>query len=133
MLYCYLGSVLMNRYKKGEVVTGCVTGIEKYGIFVSLDDYYSGLIHISEISDFFVKNPADYVYVGETIKAVVIDDNELDSFHVKLSIKNIDYKFSKRKNKKILETPNGFNTLKNQLPVWISHKKVEIEKKLQKN
>lgn len=123
----------MNRYKKGEVVTGCVTGIEKYGIFVSLDDYYSGLIHISEISDFFVKNPADYVYVGETIKAVVIDDNELDSFHVKLSIKNIDYKFSKRKNKKILETPNGFNTLKNQLPVWISHKKVEIEKKLQKN
>lgn len=123
----------MNRYKKGEVVTGCVTGIEKYGIFVSLDDYYSGLIHISEISDFFVKNPADYVYVGETIKAVVIDDNELDSFHVKLSIKNIDYKFSKIKNKKILETPNGFNTLKNQLPVWISHKKVEIEKKLQKN
>lgn len=123
----------MNRYKKGEVVTGCVTGIEKYGIFVSLDDYYSGLIHISEISDFFVKNPADYVYVGELIKAVVIDDNELDSFHVKLSIKNIDYKFSKIKNKKILETPNGFNTLKNQLPVWISHKKVEIEKKLQKN
>lgn len=123
----------MNRYKKGEVVTGCVTGIEKYGIFVSLDDYYSGLIHISEISDFFVKNPADYVYVGETIKAVVIDDNELDSFHVKLSIKNIDYKFSKRKKKKILETPNGFNTLKNQLPVWISHKKEEIEKKLQKN
>ncbi len=123
----------MNRYKKGEVVTGCVTGIEKYGIFVSLDDYYSGLIHISEISDFFVKNPADYVHVGETIKAVVIDDNELDSFHVKLSIKNIDYKFSKRKKKKILETPNGFNTLKNQLPVWISHKKEEIEKKLQKN
>lgn len=123
----------MNRYKKGEVVTGCVTGIEKYGIFVSLDDYYSGLIHISEISDFFVKNPADYVHVGETIKAVVIDDNELDSFHVKLSIKNIDYKFFKRKKKKILETPNGFNTLKNQLPVWISHKKEEIEKKLQKN
>ena len=47
----------MNQYKKGEIVTGCVTGIEKYGIFVSLDDYYSGLIHISEISSFFVKNP----------------------------------------------------------------------------
>ena len=30
----------MNRYKKGEMVTGCVTGIEKYGIFVSLDEYY---------------------------------------------------------------------------------------------
>ena len=47
----------MNQYKKGEIVTGCVTGIEKYGIFVSLDEYYSGLIHISEISDFFVIRP----------------------------------------------------------------------------
>ena len=39
----------MTRYKKGDVVTGVVTGIEKYGIFVGLDDYNSGLIHISEI------------------------------------------------------------------------------------
>ena len=107
----------MNQYKKGEFVTGCVTGIEKYGIFVSLDDYYSGLIHISEISDFFVKNPADYVYIGETIKALVIDDSDIDSYHVKLSIKNIDYKFSKRRNRKIIETIKGFSTLKRLLPV----------------
>ena len=98
----------MNQYKKGEIVTGCVTGIEKYGIFVSLDEYYSGLIHISEISDFFVKNPSDYVYVGETIKALVIDDSDLDSYHVKLSIKNIDYKFTKKKRKKIIETTMVF-------------------------
>ena len=77
----------MNQYKKGQIVKGCVTGIENYGIFVSLDDYYSGLIHISEISDFFVKNPADYVHIGETIRARVVDDSALDSFHVRLSIK----------------------------------------------
>ena len=41
----------MTKYKVGSTVTGNVTGIEKYGAFVSLDDYYSGLIHISEISD----------------------------------------------------------------------------------
>ena len=93
----------MNQYKKGQIVTGCVTGVEKYGIFVSLDDYYSGLIHISEISDFFVKNPNDYVHVGETIRAIVIDDSDSDSFHVKLSIKNLDYKFSRRKYKKIIK------------------------------
>lgn len=123
----------MNQYKKGEIVTGCVTGIEKYGIFVSLDDYYSGLIHISEISDFFVKNPADYVYIGETIKALVIDDSDIDSYHVKLSIKNIDYKFSKRRNRKIIETPKGFSTLKRLLPVWISQKTKEMKKNMQKN
>lgn len=128
-----LGSVLMNQYKKGEIVTGCVTGIEKYGIFVSLDEYYSGLIHISEISDFFVKNPSDYVYIGETIRALVIDDSDLESYHVKLSIKNIDYKFSKKKRKKIVETTNGFDTLRKSLPEWISSKKQEILLEMQKN
>ncbi|MCI6107713.1 MAG: S1 RNA-binding domain-containing protein [bacterium] len=123
----------MNQYKKGEIVTGCVTGIEKYGIFVSLDEYYSGLIHISEISDFFVKNPSDYVYVGETIKALVIDDSDLDSYHVKLSIKNIDYKFTKKKRKKIIETTSGFKTLQEALPGWIETKKEEILSTMKKN
>lgn len=124
----------MSQYKKDQIVTGCVTGIENYGIFVSLDDYYSGLIHISEISDFFVKNPADYVHIGETIKARVIDDSETESFHVKLSIKNMDYRFNKRcRRVKIVETSKGFMTLAECLPVWISLKKEEIKKKLQKN
>lgn len=123
----------MNQYKKGEIVTGCVTGIEKYGIFVSLDEYYSGLIHISEISDFFVKNPADYVYVGETIRALIIDDSDLESYHLKLSIKNIDYKFSKKKRKKIVETTSGFSSLQESLPTWILNKKREILLEIQKN
>lgn len=123
----------MNQYKKGEIVTGCVTGIEKYGIFVSLDEYYSGLIHISEISDFFVKNPADYVYVGETIRAIIIDDSDLESYHLKLSIKNIDYKFSKKKRKKIVETTSGFSSLQEALPTWILNKKREILLEIQKN
>lgn len=133
MLYYLLGSVLMNQYKKGEIVTGCVTGIEKYGIFVSLDEYYSGLIHISEISDFFVKNPADYVYVGETIRALIIDDSDLESYHLKLSIKNIDYKFSKKKRKMIVETTSGFSSLQEALPKWILNKKREILLEIQKN
>lgn len=123
----------MNQYKKGEIVTGCVTGIEKYGIFVSLDEYYSGLIHISEISDFFVKNPADYVYVGETIRALIVDDSDLESYHLKLSIKNIDYKFSKKKRKKIVETTSGFSSLQEALPTWILNKKREILLEIQKN
>ncbi len=124
----------MNQYKKNQIVKGCVTGIEKYGIFVSLDDYYSGLIHISEISDFFVKNPADYVHIGETIRARVVDDSELESFHVKLSIKNMDYRFNKQcRRVKIVETSKGFMTLGESLPIWILSKKEEIKEKMQKN
>ena len=39
----------MTKYKKGKVIKGVVSGIESYGAFVTLDEYYTGLIHISEI------------------------------------------------------------------------------------
>ena len=113
----------MSKYKKDQIVTGCVTGIEKYGVFVSLDEYYSGLIHISEISDNFVRNIEDYVKLGESIKAKVID---VDSFHVKLSIKNLDYNVTRRRRNKIKETELGFSTLQKKLDGWIEEKYSEI-------
>ena len=85
----------MGKYKSGDIVTGCVTGIEKYGVFVSLDDYYSGLIHISEISDGFVRNIHDYVKIGETINAKVIEENE-DYAYTFYGELRVDYKFRPR-------------------------------------
>ena len=111
----------MFKYNKGKIVTGQVTGIEKYGIFVSLDEFYSGLIHISEISDGFVKNIGDYVNVGETIKAKIVDVDE-ENYHVKLSIKNINYKFIRRKTTPLKETTNGFKPLEKNLEMWIKNK-----------
>ena len=114
----------MNQYKKGEIVTGCVTGIEKYGIFVSLDDYYSGLIHISEISDKFVRSVDNFVHVGDTIRVKVIDIDD-KSHQAKLSLKAVHsmkrkYKRAyKNQREKIHETPLGFNPLKEKLPEWI--------------
>ncbi len=115
----------MPEFKSNDIVTGCVTGIEKYGIFVSLDNYYSGLIHISEISDNFVRNINDYVNIGETIRVKILAIDE-DNHHLKLSIKNIDYRMTKRRKIKIQETPSGFNTLKTYLNVWIEEKKATI-------
>ena len=112
----------MKKYENGEIVTGCVTGIEKYGVFVNLDEYYSGLIHISEISDNFVRNINDFVKIGETIKVRVLDENSKEH-HVKLSIKNLDYRISKKYTGKIKETPQGFSTLEDKLNQWIREKK----------
>ena len=53
----------MTKFVKGKVIEATVTGIEPYGIFVSLDEYYSGLIHISEMSYGFVKDIHDYVSI----------------------------------------------------------------------
>ena len=116
----------MSKFYKDEIVEGCVTGIEKYGIFVTLDEYYSGLIHISEISDSYVRDINKVANIGETIKVRVIDIDD-DAFHVKLSIKNLNYRLTKKLNSPIKETNKGFATLENMLDVWIKDK--EIEKK----
>ncbi len=110
----------MEKYRKGRILKGVVTGIESYGVFVQFDSY-TGLIHISEISDGFVRNPADYVSVGEVINTKIIDvDEELG--HLKLSIKNIDYKEKRKtRRRKIHETPLGCKTLFYKLPFWIEN------------
>ena len=113
----------MEKYKKNEVVEGLVTGIEKYGIFVSLDEYYSGLIHISEISDGYVKDINNVVNIGETIKVRVLESDDED-FHVKLSIKDLDYRINRHK-VKIIETGSGFEILKNNLDKWINERNDE--------
>lgn len=115
----------MRKYKDDEYVTGCVTGIEKYGIFVSLDEYYNGLIHISEISSNYVRNINDYVKIGETIRAKVISENPR-AHQVKLTIKDIDYRITRKKNNKIIETPLGFLTLKKKLNEWVETKEKQI-------
>ncbi len=114
----------MPKYKKDDVIKGKVTGIEKYGFFLLLDDDYTGLVHISEISDKFVKNVFDYVQLDEVIYAKVLEADE-DNKKVKLTIKNFDYRIG---DKKDLEDKNGFSLLRKQLPVWISEYKEKKEK-----
>ena len=115
------------QYKVGKVVKGIITGIEKYGIFVNLDNFYSGLIHISEVSDDFVKDINTYGEVGETIYVKIIDIDEATN-HIKLSIKGIDYRISKKRAKsKIVETGTGFMPLLDLLDTWIDEKIKEME------
>lgn len=109
----------MTKYKKGRIIRGIVTGIESYGVFVSCDEYYSGLIHISEISYSFVKKITDYVNVGDIIYAEILEVDE-SLGQLKLSIKNIDYKCNRGvRRKRIVETPSGFSSLKKNLPIWV--------------
>ena len=118
----------MTNYKKGKIVKGTITCIEPYGAFMAFDEYFTGLIHISEISNGFVKDIHNFVNVGDRIYVEILDvDNEEN--HLKLSIKNINYKIDGHyRHKKIIETPNGFNTLKNNLPIWVNNKLKNIEK-----
>ena len=111
----------MDKFSIGDVVTGVVTGIENYGIFVSLGENISGLIHISEISDYFVKNINDYVELNETINVKIIDVDPSNN-HYKLSIKNLKYRNKNKINNKIIETNFGFSNLEKALEGWILEK-----------
>lgn len=119
----------MAKYEKGKIIKGVVSGIEAYGAFIILDEYYTGLIHISEISHGYVKRITDYINIGDTIYTEILEvDNEMN--HLKLSIKNIRYKTYKKKHtKKIIETKQGFKTLSYKLPKWIKQNLETIKKK----
>lgn len=116
--------ICLEKFSIGDVVTGVVTGIENYGIFIVLDDKSSGLIHISEISDSYVSNVFNYANVGERINAKIIgiDCNG----HYKLSIKAIESENSNIN--KIKETRNGAVNLFKRLDDWIDFSLDEIEK-----
>lgn len=106
----------MSKYKIGDIVKGKVTGIENYGVFLLLDDEYTGLIHISEISEKFVRNIFDYVQLDEVINSKILEIDDVNK-KMKLTIKNFDYRIE---DKKEFEDKNGFSPLREKLPKWIS-------------
>ena len=116
----------MSNFKERDVIKVKITGIQKYGAFASVDNIdYNGLIHISEISYGYVKNIHDFMNVGDSIYAEVlnVDDNNKQ---IKLSIKDIDYKKDGVKLKRMAETKNGFAPLRDNLDNWINDKIKQI-------
>ena len=69
----------------GSIQEGKVTGIMNFGAFVSLPGGKSGLVHISEISNTFVKDVHDHLNVGQMVKVKVLEINEQGK--INLSIK----------------------------------------------
>ena len=58
--------------KEGMILTGTVRNVIDFGAFVDIGVKHDGLVHISELSDKFVKNPSDVVSVGDIVKVKVI-------------------------------------------------------------
>ena len=69
----------------GAVLEGKVTGIMKFGAFVSLPGGKSGLVHISEIAYTYVNQVSDFLQVGQEVKVKVIGIDEAG--RINLSIK----------------------------------------------
>ena len=114
-------------FNLGDIIEVTVTGIENYGIFVSVNDEYTGLIHISEIDNNFVKDINDYVNIGEKIYANIIGIDH-DNKHLNLSIKNMNYNDNENGTRNIKESISGFLPLHNKLDEWIKKSYDKLKK-----
>ena len=74
--------------KEGMILTGTVRNVIDFGAFVDIGVKHDGLVHISEMSEKFVKNPSDIVSVGDIVKVKVIGIDQ-ERQKVRLSMKGV--------------------------------------------
>ena len=78
------------RYAPGQKISGKVTKITNFGVFVGLEDGLEGLLHISELSDEKVENPEDLVNVGDELEVKVLRV-DTDERKIGLSRRRVDW------------------------------------------
>ncbi|MGD9251017.1 MAG: S1 RNA-binding domain-containing protein, partial [Desulfobacterales bacterium] len=77
------------RYEVGKEITGTITNLTDFGIFVELEEGIEGLVHVSEISKEKIKTPVGMYNVGDVITAKVMNINS-DERRIGLSIKRLE-------------------------------------------
>ena len=70
----------------GMIMTGTVRNVIDFGAFVDIGVHQDGLVHVSEISDRFIRHPSEVLSVGDVVKVVVLGVDEKKK-RISLSIK----------------------------------------------
>ncbi|RKI38522.1 S1 RNA-binding domain-containing protein [bacterium D16-51] len=74
----------IGRLREGDIVEGRVERMESYGVFINIGEGLTGLCHISQITNKFIKSPKEVVKAGETVKAKIL---KIEGDRISLSIK----------------------------------------------
>lgn len=74
----------IGRLSTGDIVEGTITRMESYGIFIDIGEGLTGLCHISQITNKFIKSPKEEVKLGQTVKAKIL---KIEGDRISLSIK----------------------------------------------
>ena|SRR5690554_8172620 len=110
--------------KKDERISCKITGVQPYGVFVEYGAY-QGLVHISEVSDRYVKDIDKLFKVGEKIYVTILDIDE-ENKKLQLSYKAAQM-IHPRVNKQV-DIKIGFRSLEKKLDEWIDIKKEQGKK-----
>jgi len=79
----------IGRHQVGDVITGTISGIVDWGVFIKWpagEDMLEGLIHISELDWQLIENPADFIKVDDNVSAKIID---IANDRISLSLKQL--------------------------------------------
>ena len=119
------------KYEVGQLVIGTVTNVKPYALFMDFEDGVSGLLHISEISDSFIRDIEKYGTKGDQLKVMIVSIDENNGF-LRVSFKQVppEEMFSSHTNnaRKIPETSDeDFKALEEKLPEWIANTLAEAK------
>ena len=124
---------MINSYQIDEIIVGKVIDIQPYGAFIGFPNGQKGLIHISEISEQYVKHIETFLIIGEYVRVKVLTVDPTTN-HLKLSIKRL------YKKEDLIDTSHpfwfkvppheiNFKPLQDALPVWIEQALKHLEEK----
>ena len=80
---------VVSTYRSGDVLEGTVTKVVSFGAFVEILDGVEGLVHISELADHHVENPAEVVELGANLNVKILEIDE-ERRRLSLSIKRVE-------------------------------------------
>ena len=121
-------------YQVGQLIVGKVYNVKPYALFMSFEGGVTGLLHISEISDSFVRDIEKFGSIGDEIKVKILTIDKENGF-LRVSYKQVppEEAFSSHVNQRRLPTvsEDEFLPLKEKLEGWINdaYQKIDKEEK----
>lgn len=120
------------KYELNQLVIGKVKSIKPYALFLEFEDGICGLLHISEISDSFIRDIEKYGSIGDEIKVKIIAIDESNGF-LRLSLKAVPEEEAYTTHVDVRSIPvaseEEFAPLKEKIPQWIKDTLDKIEDK----
>ena len=118
-------------YQVGDLIIGKVTSVKPYALFLLFDGGAKGLLHISELSDAYIRDIEKYGSVGDEMKVKILSIDQTNGF-LRVSFKKVpsEEQYTTHVNEQRIylnEEEKDFSVLEEKLPTWI--KKVKGDKK----
>ena len=133
-LFLYLSDIILlkdMKYELNQLVIGKVISVKPYAIFLAFEEGVEGLLHISEISNNYIRDIEKFGVVGDEMKVKILSIDKNNGF-LRVSLKQVppEESFTTHKNeaRSIPQlADNAFDPLKEKLPIWIENTLKEIK------